>query len=140
MSLSDEERFALVSYRLEKAHNTMEQVKSIVPLAYWDMIANRLYYAVYYAVSALLLQDGHSVQTHHGIIQMLGLHYIKTDILNREYGTLYSQLFSLRQTGDYGDTFGLTEKQVLPLIKPAEEMINTIDTLIKEKKQKITLT
>lgn len=70
---------------------------------------------------------------------MLGLHYIKTDILNREYGSLYGQLFSLRQTGDYSDTFGLTEKQVLPLIKPAEEMIDTIDTLIKEKNNKTNI-
>lgn len=133
MSLSDEERFALVSYRLEKAHITLEQVKNIVPLGYWDMIANRLYYAAYYAVSALLLQDGYTVQTHHGIIQMLGLHYIKTCILSGECGTLYGQLFSLRQTGDYGDTFGLTEKQVEPLIKPTEELIGQIETLIKEK-------
>ena len=65
MSLSDDERYALVTYRMEKAHNTLEQVKNIVPLGYWDMIANRLYYAAYYAVSALLLQDGYSVQTHH---------------------------------------------------------------------------
>ncbi|MBQ9417128.1 MAG: HEPN domain-containing protein [Bacteroidales bacterium] len=68
------------------------------------MIANRLYCAVYYVVSAFLLQNGYSVQTHHGIIQLLGLHFIKTGILEKEYGTLYGQLFSLRQTGDYGDT------------------------------------
>lgn len=135
MSLSDEERYALVNYRLEKAHTTLEQVKNIVPLGYWDMIANRLYYAAYYAVSALLLQDGYSVQTHHGIIQMLGLHYIKTGILGSEYGTLYGQLFSLHQTGDYGDTFGLTEQQVLPLIEPTGKLIDSVEILIKEKQK-----
>lgn len=45
MSLSDEERYALVTYRVEKARTTMEQVKTVVPFGYWDMIANRLYYA-----------------------------------------------------------------------------------------------
>ena len=33
MSLSDDERYALVTYRLEKAHKTLEQVKTIAPLA-----------------------------------------------------------------------------------------------------------
>ena len=136
MSLSDEERYALVTYRLEKAGATMEQVKNVVPLGYWDMIANRLYYAAYYAVSALLLQAGHSVQTHHGIIQMLGLHFIKTGILDSKYGTLYGQLFSLRQTGDYGDTFGLTEAQVLPLVPQTEELIKAVASLINEKYNK----
>lgn len=136
MSLSDDERYALVTYRMEKTHNTMEQVKNIVSLGYWDMIANRLYYAAYYAVSALLLQDGYSVQTHHGIIQMLGLHYIKTGIMDSKYGTLYGQLFSLRQTGDYGDTFGLTEAQVLPLLPQTDELINAVASIINEKTKK----
>lgn len=131
MSLSDEERKALVLYRLEKAHNTYEQILNIVPLAYWNMIANRLYYAAYYAVSALLLNEGHTVQTHHGIIQMLGLFFIKTERISKEYGNLYSRLFSIRQTGDYGDTFDLTEDDVLPLIEPTGKLIETINTLIE---------
>lgn len=130
MSLSEEERYALVCYRIEKARTTLNQVKNIVSTGYWDMIANRLYYAAYYAVSALLLQSGYSVQTHHGIIQMLGLHFIKTGIIDKEFGSLYGQLFSLRQTGDYGDTFGLTEKQVLPLLPQTEELIEAIASLI----------
>lgn len=133
MSLSDDERYALVNYRIDKAHTTMEQVKAIVPLGFWDMIANRLYYAAYYTASALLLQDGFSVQTHNGIIQMLGLHYIKTGVLDRKYGTLYGQLFSLRQTGDYGDTFGLTEEQVRPLVEQTAEMIEKVESIINEK-------
>ena len=133
MSLSDDERYALVNYRIDKTHTTMEQVKAIVPLEFWDMIANRLYYAAYYTASALLLQDGFSVQTHNGIIQMLGLHYIKTGVLDRKYGTLYGQLFSLRQTGDYGDTFGLTEEQVRPLLEQTAEMIEKIESIINEK-------
>ena len=132
MSLSEEERYALVCYRIEKARTTLEQVKNIVSTGYWDMIANRLYYAAYYAVSALLLQSGYSVQTHHGIIQMLGLHFIKTGIIDKEFGSLYGQLFSLRQTGDYGDTFGLTEKQVLPLLPQTEELIEAIASLIEK--------
>lgn len=135
MSLSDDERYALVNYRIDKAHTTMEQVKAIVPLEFWDMIANRLYYAAYYTASALLLQDGFSVQTHNGIIQMLGLHYIKTGVLDRKYGTLYGQLFSLRQTGDYGDTFGLTEEQVRPLLEQTAEMIEKNRVNNKRKKQ-----
>lgn len=130
MSLSEEERYALVSYRVEKAHATFEQAKANVANGYWDLIANRLYYAAYYATSALLLQNGYSVQTHNGIIQMLGLHFIKTGKLDKRWGNIYSRLFANRQTGDYGDMFGLTEEQVLPLVSQTEEYINVICSMI----------
>lgn len=132
MSLSDDERQALVTYRLEKAHKTYQQAYDSIPLGYWEMTANRLYYAAYYAVSALLLQHGLSVQTHHGIIQMLGLHFVKTGKISKEMGTLYGRLFSMRQTGDYGDTFDLTEEEVMPLVKPTKELIETIDSMLSK--------
>ena len=130
MGLSGEERQALVTYRMEKAHKTYQQAVASIPLGFWEMTANRLYYAVYYAASALLLSKGLSVQTHNGIVQMLGLHFVKTDKLSRENGTLYGRLFSLRQTGDYGDTFDLTQEDVEPLVEPAKEVIETVEKLI----------
>lgn len=135
MSLSDEERTALVNYRLEKSAATMEQVKTLIPFGYWDLIANRLYYAAYYTVSALLLQQGHSVQTHHGIIHLLGLHYIKPGKLDKRHGTTYGRLFSLRQTGDYGDLFGLTESDVMPLVPDTEALISTVSEIIRSQQK-----
>lgn len=132
MSLSDDERRALVTYRLEKAHKTYQQAYDSIPLGYWEMTANRLYYAAYYAVSALLLQQGLTVQTHHGIIQMLGLHFVKTGKISKEMGTLYGRLFSMRQTGDYGDTFDLTKEEVMPLVEPTKELIETIDSILSK--------
>lgn len=132
MSLSDEERAALVAYRLEKATRTLRQAKASIPLGYWEMTANRLYYAAYYAVSALLLNSGMSVQTHNGINQMFGLHFIKTGILDKSFSSIYGRLFSLR---DYGDIFDLEEHDVLPFVEPTERLISAIQELLaKEKK------
>ena len=132
MGLSDDERKALVIYRLEKANKTYRQAIDSIPLGYWEMTGNRLYYAAYYAVSALLLNKGLSVQTHNGIIQMLGLHYVKTGLIDKELGNLYGRLFAIRQTGDYGDTFDLTEDDVLPLVQPTQRLIDKVSKLIDE--------
>ena len=59
MSLSQEERTAVVTYRLEKADRALMQAKVNLPLQTWEVIANRVYYAAYYAVSALLIANGH---------------------------------------------------------------------------------
>ena len=48
-------------------------------------------------------------------------------------GQLYHRLFSLRQTGDYDDTYGLTSEDVLPLIEPASELIEKAITVAMKK-------
>ena len=45
MSLSFDERKAVVEFRIEKARRAFEQAQGVVELQYWETIANRLYYA-----------------------------------------------------------------------------------------------
>ncbi|MEN6457294.1 MAG: hypothetical protein ABFD10_23805, partial [Prolixibacteraceae bacterium] len=59
--------------------------------------ATRLYYACYYVVGALLVQNGMETQTHNGTINQLGLHFVRTGLLSAEQGKFYKQLFELRQ-------------------------------------------
>ena len=130
MSLSKEEREAVVKHRLEKSHKAFVQVKNIVPMEYWEIVANRLYYSAFYAASALLIHKGLTAQTHHGVMHLFGLHFIKTGLIDNRFGTLYGRLFSLRQAGDYSDTFDLTEEDVTPLIVPTGEFIDVIDAFV----------
>lgn len=61
MSLNDEERRTVVRLQLEKAHKTFNQIALLREAGYWDNVANRLYYALFHAVSALLINDGYNV-------------------------------------------------------------------------------
>ena len=71
MSLTDEEKNAVVFYRIQKAKDTLNEAIGIVQLKYWNAVTNRLYYACYYITSALLISDGHNAQTHSGVISVL---------------------------------------------------------------------
>ena len=59
---------------------------------YWNGAVNRLYYAVYYTVTALLVKDNITAQTHSGVRQMFGLHYIQTGKIKRDLGKFYTDL------------------------------------------------
>lgn len=132
MSLSQEERRAVVEFRIEKAFRAYEQAKGVLGLKYWETIANRLYYAAYNAVSALLIANGDTAQTHSGVIHLFGLHFVKTGIVSSDMGRLYHNLFTMRQTGDYDDTYGLTEQDVLPYVEPTGQLIEQVSTLAKQ--------
>ena len=64
------------------------------------------------------------------------MHFIKNDIVSKDAGRLYSQLFELRQTGDYDDLFNLSEEDVKPLILSAHNYVNELLVLIKGKVEK----
>jgi uncharacterized protein (UPF0332 family) len=133
MELTEDEKTAIVKYRLEKAKDTFLDVGIAIQNQRWNNAANRLYYACYYAVSALLINDGYVAHTHNGVKSLLGLHYVKTGIINDELNTAYNKMFSLRQTGDYDDLYTVAEKELKPLVEPAEQFIQTIEKLISTK-------
>ena len=127
--MNAEERKAVVEFRLEKAQRAYEQACGVVEKSYWETIANRLYYTAYNAVSALLISYGYSAQSHSGVIHLFGQHFVKAGIFPREIGKLYHDLFTMRLTGDYDDTYGLTENDVLPYIEPVKQLIQEVSTM-----------
>ena len=131
MILSDAERKAVVEARLEKASRAYEQAKGVVELEYWETIANRLYYAAYDAVSALLIAHGEQPQTHSGVIHLFGMIFIKSGILDAEAGKLFHRLFTMRQTGDYDDTFDLAKEDVLPYVEPTGLFVERVGALAR---------
>ncbi len=133
MSLNETNRKDVVLYRIERAFTALDQAKKNLEIKCLEVTANRLYYAAYYAVSALLIAHEIPAQTHEGNIQQFGLNFIKNRIFSRDIGKLYSQLFDMRLKGDYSDKFGLTEEDVVPKIQPTEDFIITITKLAKEK-------
>lgn len=130
MTLPSDERKAIVEYRLEKATDTIKEVKDIGSLGYWNLAANRLYYAAYYASIALLISQGIEATTHKGAIRMIGQSFVKTGLLTNDDARLLGRLFSMRQSGDYEDMFDWDEDDVAPLIPKVEEYIKRIKELI----------
>lgn len=131
--LSDSDRLEVVRYRLEKAARTYNEAVGAIDNGYSETASNRLYYAAYYAVSALLIAYKYEANTHNGVIQMFGRAFIKTGIIEREYGKIFNQLFSLRMTGDYEDRHIMDmNEEVLPLVKPAQRLINVVSLMAKK--------
>lgn len=132
MSLNDEERKILVGLEIEKSRRTFAEIEILRQAGLWDNIANRLYYAAFHAVSALLINDGHQVGTHQGAVVMLHQHFVKTGVLSKEDGAFYSQLQTMREKADYNCTYYATEEDTAPRIALTEAFIEKVIGLIKE--------
>ena len=136
--LNEEDRREIVKYRLEKSLRTYNEAVGSIANGYVETAANRLYYAAYYAVSALLVSYKYEASTHNGVIQMFGKAFIKSKVLERRYGTIFNQLFSLRMTGDYEDRRFLDiEEDVKPLIEPTKELIDVVSVMAQEQMERL---
>jgi uncharacterized protein (UPF0332 family) len=129
--MNDIQKAELVKYRFEKAKMTFAEVDVQLDNHFWNTAINRLYYACFYAVSALLIQKDIKAYTHTGIKQMFGLHIVLTGLIDPEISKIYNTLFDKRQKGDYEDFFYFDESSARQLVLPAKELIQQIEILLR---------
>ena len=134
--LTSQQRYDIVTYRIENAQKTLGEIKDLVALKYYNTAANRMYYACYYAASALLIANGIATKSHDGVKQMFGLHFIKRGVLPMHLSSIYSTLFKRRLSGDYDDMFDNTLESVTELYPKAQEFKEKVDQWLTENTEK----
>jgi uncharacterized protein (UPF0332 family) len=121
----------LIKYRTSRSLETLKEADLLIQNEFWNASINRIYYACYYAVSALLLKSNIDSNSHKGIRQMVGFHFIQTGLVSKEDGRLFSDLFDRRQTGD--DDFVFYEEETVKIFfHEAEGFILRIISLIDQ--------
>src|SRR4030042_4353259 len=93
----------LVFYRLQRARESLEDARILADAKRWNPSVNRRYYACFYAVSALLAEEGFSSSRHAGVRSLFNQHFVNTGKVAKDNAWIYNDLFEGRQEGDYVD-------------------------------------
>lgn len=122
----------LIRYRMSRARWTLANAKKLLddegPA---NSAVNRLYYATFYAISALLLAEGLSSKKHSGIRSLFGKHLVKTGRISRTAGDTYNLLFEARHVADYEDMVEYGQEQASDLLVQAEQVLDEVEDLLK---------
>ena len=86
----------LVQYRLDRALEALAEAVLLLDSGHANTAVNRLYYACFYAVSALLLTKGLTATSHSGLRTPFHQHLIRPGLLPLGQGPLYDRLFDQR--------------------------------------------
>ncbi len=121
-----------ISYRLQRSQETLSEVQTLIEHEFWNTSINRMYYAGFYAVSALLIKEGVETSSHSGVRQKFGELFVKTGLISRDLAKHYSDLFEKRSKGDYNDFFDFDKETVLRLYPLTQVLISRIEELINE--------
>jgi len=119
----------LIKYRFQRARETLDEANVMLQTEHLYGASNRVYYACFYAVSALLITKNLSSSKHAGVMALFNRHFIKEKLLPVELGKFYSRVFDNRQQSDYGDVVKVEAKQLTKDIKTASDFIDRIESL-----------
>lgn len=75
--MTKEEKSEYSKYRIESAFQTYEAAKVLADNGFWNSAVNRLYYSLFYAVSALLVINDIQTKSHSSTKSQFSLHFIK---------------------------------------------------------------
>jgi len=89
----------LIRYRMARAQETLEEAHILADSGRWNACVNRLYYACFYAISALLVRDGLSSSKHAGGRSLFNRQYVKTGKIPKNFTSVYNDLFERRREG-----------------------------------------
>ena len=119
-----------INYRLKTARETLDAARLLAKEGYWNSVINRLYYACFYAVSALIYKYELKARSHSGLKNQFTLHFVKAGLIDKKQARIYLDLFDYRQEGDYVDFADFNESKTMPLFTPVEELIDKIEQII----------
>jgi uncharacterized protein (UPF0332 family) len=122
----------LVGYRLQRARESLEDARILADAKRWNPSVNRLYYACFYAVSALLAQQGLSSSRHVGVRSLFNQHFVNAGKVAKDQARIYNDLFERRQEGDYVDFVRFDESQVCAWMPRAEAFVKHIADILVE--------
>ncbi len=116
-----------IEYRMKRARETITEVETHIAHQFWNTAINRMYYACFYAIGALLAKHKIEVGSHPGVRQKFGEHFVKTGLFDKRLAKHFTELFDKRNKGDYNDFFDYDEETVLSLYPLSKELIEQIE-------------
>jgi uncharacterized protein (UPF0332 family) len=122
---------AVVRYWWEKALESLQAAHRELEAGAYSFAINRAYYALFYAVGALLFEKGRQFTKHSGVRAVFNKDIIKPGHLPRKDGELYNQLFRDRQEGDYIEFTKFDAQYVQEKLDACEEFLAHLRPLIK---------
>lgn len=123
MTLSPDERANLVRLRLNNARETLEDARVLHERGSIRSAVNRAYYAMFYAASALALDQGQIFSKHKGLVAFIHKEFVKTGRLHVKHGRAFQKAFEDRSEGDYQDHLKLTGNDASEMVTAASDFI-----------------
>ena len=124
----------LIEYRLTQARDSIREADVLTHSGMSRRsVMNRLYYAMFYAVLALLQEKEMGTSKHSGAIALFDREYVKTGLFPKEMSKALHRAFELRQKGDYMEESEVAAEDVTEIRSAAELLVESAKALLQNR-------
>lgn len=127
---SDKSR-TLALYRLERAQELIDDSRRLFESGSYKSSNNRAYYAIFYAMRAVLALDEVDFKKHSGVIQHFQREYIKTGVFDKSYSDIIMDASEIRNASDYDDFYLASKDEAIAQIEGAEKFYRAVEAFLK---------
>lgn len=124
--MTEDGRRELSRLRIEQADHSLKAAELLLSQGLDHDAINRAYYAMFYAVLALLATQGKDMAKHSGVISYFDREFVKSGLLPKSLSQALHQAFLLRQKSDYAPFFSLSRTQAQEAIARAVSFVAQI--------------
>jgi uncharacterized protein (UPF0332 family) len=121
----------LLRYRMEQAHETLREAEILLGEAALRGTVNRAYYAMFYALLALLAIRQLGTSKHSGAISLFDREFVRTGLFPRELSRALHLAFDRRQEYDYGEMIPLTPEIAKETLQDARTFVAAIEAHLR---------
>lgn len=111
---------------IEKAEQSISAAELLMKEGYFDFSASRAYYAMFYAIEALLLSREQAFSKHSAVIAAFGKEFVKSGIFDNHFHHYLLNAFDLRNAGDYGILHAVSKEKARQTIGQGHELISAV--------------
>jgi len=128
--IDEKDRNSLINYRLQQAIDTIELAKFLVSNEKLVVAINRIYYGMYYALTALALKNRFETSKHGQLIGWFNKEFIASQKLDPKFGKILRNAFQNRTKGDYDAFISFSKSEVEYILIEMIEFIEEIKVLL----------
>jgi uncharacterized protein (UPF0332 family) len=110
--INNNDREILIQYRLDQAEQTIGEVSKLIEMKLLNVAVNRIYYGIFYSLTALALKYEFASSKHGQLIGWFNQNFIKTQKIDVKYGKIIRDAFKNRSDGDYAPFITFSKKDV----------------------------
>ncbi|MBT3380337.1 MAG: HEPN domain-containing protein [Lentisphaerae bacterium] len=128
--MTDQNAQANALEEAERGNEALTEARVLWENALYSGAVSRAYYAAFHWARALLVMQGIEAKTHRGVIQLISLHFVKTNRLSRESVSLLGQLETNRELSDYRPAAKFSREDAQQAIADAESFLAECRALV----------
>lgn len=126
------DRLIIAKIHLRRAEESLGSAKELYKLGYYNDSVSRSYYAAYHACYSIIYYSGLEPKTHKGVQNLLFIHFVETNLIERDLLKRFSALMQERGNADYG-SISLVDKELAEKsVQDASVIVTRIINLLEE--------